>query len=100
MVRYPGMNANICGTVVRFFLYGEHNCDTYGTGGELEISQEPGSVYENVIKSFPLRKLDRAATLQSVNAIIKEEEEKLVWLFHLVHLFESSVLWSLVIDPK
>ncbi|CAM1306290.1 TMPRSS15 (predicted), partial [Pycnogonum litorale] len=76
-VKSTGINSQMCGTVQRFLLHGDHDGDTYATGGEVEILQEPQSIYDNVFKVFPLLKLDRMASIQTLNGMINEEEEKL-----------------------
>ncbi|KAG1651529.1 Structural maintenance of chromosomes flexible hinge domain-containing protein 1 [Nymphon striatum] len=77
-IRCQGVGSNMCGTVNRFLLYGDHEGETYATGGEVEVIQEPRSIHDNVIKTFPLLKLDRSASTYTINAMITEEEEKLV----------------------
>uniref|UniRef100_A0A6P8HCY5 Structural maintenance of chromosomes flexible hinge domain-containing protein 1-like isoform X2 n=1 Tax=Actinia tenebrosa TaxID=6105 RepID=A0A6P8HCY5_ACTTE len=66
----------ICGTVKRFLLFGDFEGDVFATGGEMEIVQEPVSLYgEN--KVFPLAKLDRTLTTAQVKKFVEEEESKL-----------------------
>lgn len=67
----------ILGTIKRILLYGDHEGSTYATGGELELMQEPKSLYDEV-KIVPLSKLDRLATNATVKRHIEEEESKLV----------------------
>ena len=65
----------IYGAIDKFYLYGEHDGDVYATGGEVEVHLEPRSLYDDV-KVYPLNKLDRTATLQSIKKFIYEEEAK------------------------
>ena len=67
------------GAINRFMLHGDHGNDVYATGGDLELTQEPKSMYDDV-KIVPLNKLDRYATDQSIMRAIAEEETKLVKL--------------------
>lgn len=66
----------IVATVKRFLLYGDHEGDVYATGGDIELQQEPRTLYDEV-KIFPLAKLDRKITDKAVRKCIEEEEEKL-----------------------
>lgn len=66
----------ICGTVKRFLLFGDHDGDVFATGGEMEIVQEPVSLYGDR-KFFSLAKLDRSITLASVKKFVEDEEAKL-----------------------
>lgn len=66
----------ICGTVKRFLLFGDHDGDVFATGGEMEIVQEPVSLYGDT-KFFSLAKLDRSLNLASIKKFVEEEEAKL-----------------------
>ncbi|XP_044184398.1 structural maintenance of chromosomes flexible hinge domain-containing protein 1-like [Acropora millepora] len=66
----------ICGTVKRFLLFGDHDGDVFATGGEMEIVQEPVSLYGDR-KFFSLAKLDRSITLASIKKFVDDEEAKL-----------------------
>ncbi|KAK3088610.1 hypothetical protein FSP39_021256 [Pinctada imbricata] len=76
LVRIGKAPAMFLGTIRRFFLYGEHEGDVYATGGEIEVQQEPQSLYDE-IKAVPLSKLDRFANPTLVKRYIEEEESKL-----------------------
>ena len=65
----------ILGTIKRFFLYGDYEGDVFATGGEIELQQEPRSLYSE-IKTVPLSKLDRFANPTLVKKYIEEEEAK------------------------
>uniref|UniRef100_A0A3B3VGT4 Structural maintenance of chromosomes flexible hinge domain containing 1 n=1 Tax=Poecilia latipinna TaxID=48699 RepID=A0A3B3VGT4_9TELE len=52
----------LCGTVVKFFLHGNHKGDTFATGGDVEIKCEPEGLYEEIIKVLPIAKIDKTAT--------------------------------------
>ncbi|KAL3892332.1 hypothetical protein ACJMK2_004548 [Sinanodonta woodiana] len=64
------------GTINRILLFGDYDGDVYATGGDLEITQEPRSLYAEV-KIVPLSKLDRLASPQLIKKYIEEEEAKL-----------------------
>ena len=66
----------VCGTIQRFLLYGDHDGDVFATGGEMEIIQEPKSLYGDK-RVFPLAKLDRSTTADGLKKFIAEEEAKL-----------------------
>ncbi|RMX48106.1 hypothetical protein pdam_00002687 [Pocillopora damicornis] len=66
----------ICGTVKRFLLFGDHDGDVFATGGEMEIVQEPVSLYGDT-KFFSLAKLDRMLNPALIKKFIDEEEAKL-----------------------
>ena len=63
------------GTVRRFLLFGEYDGDVYATGGEVEIQQEPRTLYDDV-KLFPLSKLDRQASQDIIDKYIEDEQAK------------------------
>ncbi|KAK7480666.1 hypothetical protein BaRGS_00028138 [Batillaria attramentaria] len=58
IVRIHRASAPLYGRIKSFMLYGDYDGDVYSTGGELEIAQEPVSLYDEV-KVVPLSKLDR-----------------------------------------
>ncbi|XP_071103421.1 structural maintenance of chromosomes flexible hinge domain-containing protein 1-like isoform X1 [Haliotis cracherodii] len=64
------------GTIKCFMLYGDHDGEVYSTGGDLEIIQEPRSVYDDT-KIVPLSRLDRTASHHVVKKFIEDEEAKL-----------------------
>ncbi|CAH3190669.1 unnamed protein product, partial [Porites lobata] len=66
----------ICGTVKRFVLFGDHDGDVFATGGEMEIVQEPVSLYGDT-KFFFLAKLDHSLSLSTIKKFVEEEEAKL-----------------------
>ncbi|CAH1772323.1 unnamed protein product, partial [Owenia fusiformis] len=66
----------VYGTIKKFMLYGDHEGDVYATGGDIEVTQEPASLYDEV-KVFPLTKLDRTISPQLIRKYIEEEESKL-----------------------
>ncbi|XP_052765757.1 structural maintenance of chromosomes flexible hinge domain-containing protein 1-like [Mya arenaria] len=76
MVRIVRTLPFFLGTVNRILLYGDHEGDTYATGGDLEVIQEPRSLY-NEVKIVPLSKLDRTVNNQMVKKFIEDEEAKL-----------------------
>eukprot|EP00117_Sycon_ciliatum_P030786 scpid4423/ scgid5538/ Structural maintenance of chromosomes flexible hinge domain-containing protein 1 len=77
LVRIHRVLPVVLGRVKRFLLFGEHEGgDLYATGGEIEIAQEPVSLFTET-KVYPLSKLDRACTKDMVQALIAEEERKL-----------------------
>jgi len=65
----------LLGTIKQFLLYGDHEGDVYATGGDIEVIQEPRSLYDEE-KIVPLSKLDRTASVQLVKKYIEEEEAK------------------------
>ncbi|KAJ8322368.1 hypothetical protein KUTeg_000839 [Tegillarca granosa] len=76
MIRIARTMPVLLGTIKQFLLYGEHDGDVYATGGDIEIFQEPRSLYDEV-KIVPLSKLDRTASHQMVKRNLEEEEAKL-----------------------
>ncbi|XP_071804006.1 structural maintenance of chromosomes flexible hinge domain-containing protein 1-like [Asterias amurensis] len=68
----PIMNA----TIKRFLLFGHHEGDVFATGGEMEITQEPALLY-NEVRIVPLCKLDRTTNDRTLKKYIEEEEGKL-----------------------
>ncbi|XP_014834254.1 PREDICTED: structural maintenance of chromosomes flexible hinge domain-containing protein 1-like, partial [Poecilia mexicana] len=67
----------LCGTVVKFFLHGNHKGDTFATGGDVEIKCEPEGLYEEIIKVLPIAKIDKTATDESIKDHIEDERKKL-----------------------
>lgn len=76
MVRIHRASAPLFGRILSFMLYGDNDGDVYSTGGELEITQEPVSVFDEV-KVVPLTKLDRTVSQVTIRHYIEEEEAKL-----------------------
>ncbi|CAN7988256.1 unnamed protein product [Ixodes hexagonus] len=76
LVRTQRTSPIIIGSIRRFYLYGDHTEAVYATGGEVEILQEPRSMYDEV-KILPLAKLDRKVTDNALQKIIDAEEGKL-----------------------
>nr|KAG5694801.1 hypothetical protein BaRGS_019178 [Batillaria attramentaria] len=76
IVRIHRASAPLYGRIKSFMLYGDYDGDVYSTGGELEIAQEPVSLYDEV-KVVPLSKLDRTVSQSTIRHYIEEEEEKL-----------------------
>ncbi|XP_060084908.1 structural maintenance of chromosomes flexible hinge domain-containing protein 1-like [Ylistrum balloti] len=76
LVRIQRTVPMLLGTIKRFLLYGENDNDVYATGGDIEVSQEPKSLYDDE-KIVPLSKLDRSCSSQAVRRHIDEEEAKL-----------------------
>uniref|UniRef100_M3ZIZ6 Structural maintenance of chromosomes flexible hinge domain containing 1 n=1 Tax=Xiphophorus maculatus TaxID=8083 RepID=M3ZIZ6_XIPMA len=77
IVKFQKAPQNIYGTVLRFFLYGEHKGDVFATGGEVEIKREPEGLYEEITKVIPIAKIDRTATDESIKKHIENERKKL-----------------------
>lgn len=76
LIRTQRTNPIIIGSIRRFLLYGDYTESVCATGGEVEIQQEPRSLYDEV-KIFPLAKLDRKVTDSMLQKIIEEEEGRL-----------------------
>ncbi|XP_060561375.1 structural maintenance of chromosomes flexible hinge domain-containing protein 1-like [Ruditapes philippinarum] len=76
MVKILRTNPQLLGSISRILLYGDHQGDVYATGGDLEIFQEPRSIYSE-LKIVPLSKLDRTTSPHNVRKFIEEEEAKL-----------------------
>ncbi|XP_025090642.1 structural maintenance of chromosomes flexible hinge domain-containing protein 1-like isoform X1 [Pomacea canaliculata] len=76
MVRILRTTPTLLGTIRCFLLYGDYSGDVYSTGGEIEISQEPVSLY-NDVRVVPLSKLDRLASQATIKHCVEEEEAKL-----------------------
>lgn len=76
LIRTQRTNPIIIGTIRRFFLYGDYTDSVCATGGEIEIEQEPKTMYDEV-KILPLAKLDRKVTDAALQKVIDDEEGKL-----------------------
>ncbi|CAB4024685.1 Hypothetical predicted protein, partial [Paramuricea clavata] len=76
MIKTQRSIPTVCGTIQRFLLYGDYEGDVFATGGEMEIIQEPKSLYGDK-RVFPLAKLDRNTTPDGLKKFIAEEEAKL-----------------------
>ncbi|BFZ21319.1 hypothetical protein BsWGS_24357 [Bradybaena similaris] len=76
MVRILRTSPPLHGTIQAFYLYGEHESDVFAMGGDIEILQEPQSLY-NERRFVPLNKLDRGASALQIKKYIDEEETKL-----------------------
>uniref|UniRef100_A0A3B5M7F6 Structural maintenance of chromosomes flexible hinge domain containing 1 n=1 Tax=Xiphophorus couchianus TaxID=32473 RepID=A0A3B5M7F6_9TELE len=77
IVKFQKAPQNIYGTVLKFFLYGEHKGDVFATGGEVEIKREPEGLYEEITKVIPIAKIDRTATDESIKKHIENERKNL-----------------------
>ncbi|XP_019402215.1 PREDICTED: structural maintenance of chromosomes flexible hinge domain-containing protein 1 [Crocodylus porosus] len=64
------------GSIIKFFLYGDHDGDVYATGGEVEISLEPQALYGEK-RIIPISKLDRTVSDKSVKKYIEDEMARL-----------------------
>lgn len=76
LIRTQRTNPIIIGSIRRFLLYGDYTDSVCATGGEVEIQQEPKSLYDEV-KIFPLAKLDRKVTDAQLQKVIEDEEGRL-----------------------
>ncbi|KAM4544117.1 structural maintenance of chromosomes flexible hinge domain-containing protein 1-like [Fundulus diaphanus] len=65
------------GTVVNFFLCGNHEGDVFATGGEVEIKHEPEGLYKELTEVIPITKIDRTATDEDIKTHIENERKKL-----------------------
>ena len=74
-MRITRTNPYLYGSIVKFYLYGEYTGDVFATGGEIEIVQEPSSLYGET-KILSLNKLDRTASKNLVEKFISDEEAK------------------------
>ncbi|XP_060949719.1 structural maintenance of chromosomes flexible hinge domain-containing protein 1 [Limanda limanda] len=75
----------IRGTVLQFWLYGEHNKDVFATGGLVEVRLEPIALY-NRNRIIPISKIDRNATDEGIKQGIEND------LCRLPH--ELKVIWQ------
>uniref|UniRef100_A0A2I2ZYR5 Structural maintenance of chromosomes flexible hinge domain-containing protein 1 n=1 Tax=Gorilla gorilla gorilla TaxID=9595 RepID=A0A2I2ZYR5_GORGO len=64
------------GSIVRFFLYGDHDGEVYATGGEVQIAMEPQALYDEV-KTVPIAKLDRTVAEKAVKKYVEDEMARL-----------------------
>ncbi|XP_056679733.1 structural maintenance of chromosomes flexible hinge domain-containing protein 1 isoform X1 [Monodelphis domestica] len=64
------------GSIVKFFLYGDHDGDVYATGGEVQIAMEPQALYDE-IKTVPITKLDRTIPEKIVKKYVEDEMARL-----------------------
>uniref|UniRef100_A0A674K2A6 Structural maintenance of chromosomes flexible hinge domain-containing protein 1 n=1 Tax=Terrapene triunguis TaxID=2587831 RepID=A0A674K2A6_9SAUR len=64
------------GSILKFFLYGDHDGDVYATGGEVQLALEPQALYDE-IKIIPISKLDRAMSEKVVKKYIEDEMARL-----------------------
>ncbi|XP_021120852.1 structural maintenance of chromosomes flexible hinge domain-containing protein 1 isoform X2 [Heterocephalus glaber] len=64
------------GSIVRFFLYGDHDGEVYATGGEVQIAMEPQALYDE-IKTVPIAKLDRTVAEKTVKKYVEDEMARL-----------------------
>ncbi|ESO82055.1 hypothetical protein LOTGIDRAFT_135415, partial [Lottia gigantea] len=76
LVRILRTLPTLMGTIKRFLLFGDYDGDVYSTGGDIELFQEPRSLYDEV-KIVPLSKLDRSASQTVLKKYTDEEEAKL-----------------------
>ncbi|XP_041360659.1 structural maintenance of chromosomes flexible hinge domain-containing protein 1-like [Gigantopelta aegis] len=76
MVRIQRTQPVLMGTIKSFLLYGEYDGNVFSTGGDIEIIQEPRSLYDDV-RIVPLSKLDRTTSEQTIRKYIEDEEAKL-----------------------
>ncbi|XP_055466093.1 structural maintenance of chromosomes flexible hinge domain-containing protein 1 [Psammomys obesus] len=64
------------GSILRFFLYGDHDGEVYATGGEVQIAVEPQALYDE-IKTVPIAKLDRTVAEKTIRKYVEDEMAKL-----------------------
>lgn len=64
------------GSIVRFFLYGDHDGEVYATGGEVQIAMEPQALYDE-IKTVPIAKLDRTVAEKTIKKYVEDEMARL-----------------------
>ncbi|XP_048363519.1 structural maintenance of chromosomes flexible hinge domain-containing protein 1 isoform X2 [Sphaerodactylus townsendi] len=64
------------GSILQFFLYGDHDGDVYATGGEVQIALEPQALYDER-KIIPICKLDRSVSDKAVKKYVEEEMARL-----------------------
>jgi hypothetical protein len=76
LIRTCRTNPIVCGRVVKFWLYGRHDGDTFANTGQMEMQQEPALLY-NDVKFYPLTKLDRQMEEADIKKIINDEESRL-----------------------
>ncbi|KAL8609443.1 hypothetical protein ACOMHN_006630 [Nucella lapillus] len=76
MVKIHRATAPLYGTIQCFMLYGDYDGDVFSTGGDVEIAQEPMSLYDEK-KVVPLSKLDRTCSGATIKYYIDEEMARL-----------------------
>ncbi|KAI3355352.1 hypothetical protein L3Q82_018194, partial [Scortum barcoo] len=76
LVKSQKTNPIFCGTVVKFYLYGEHKKDVFATGGDVEVALEPKALYDKN-KFIPISKIDKAATEEAIKLFIEKDSAKL-----------------------
>ncbi|KAM7316296.1 structural maintenance of chromosomes flexible hinge domain-containing protein 1 isoform X1 [Alexandromys fortis] len=64
------------GSIVRFFLYGDHDGEVYATGGEVQIAMEPQALYDE-IRTVPIAKLDRTVAEKTIKKYVEDEMARL-----------------------
>ncbi|KAJ8385840.1 hypothetical protein AAFF_G00181960 [Aldrovandia affinis] len=64
------------GKIVQFLLYGDHDGDVYSTGGQVQVALEPKAIFDEV-RTIPISKIDRGATLAAIRKYIDDELAKL-----------------------
>ncbi|XP_074843463.1 structural maintenance of chromosomes flexible hinge domain-containing protein 1 isoform X2 [Carettochelys insculpta] len=64
------------GSILQFFLHGDHDGDVYATGGEVQVAVEPQALYDE-IKTIPISKLDRTVSEKTVKKYIEDEMARL-----------------------
>lgn len=64
------------GSIVRFFLHGDHDGEVYATGGEVQIAMEPQALYDE-IKTVPIAKLDRTVAEKTIRKYVEDEMARL-----------------------
>ncbi|KAL1770661.1 structural maintenance of chromosomes flexible hinge domain-containing protein 1 isoform X1 [Sigmodon hispidus] len=64
------------GSIVKFFLYGDHDGEVYATGGEVQIAMEPQALYDEV-KTVPIAKLDRTVAEKTIKKYVEDEMARL-----------------------
>ncbi|XP_065844298.1 structural maintenance of chromosomes flexible hinge domain-containing protein 1-like [Oscarella lobularis] len=77
LMRTCHTNPVVLGRVEKFWLFGSHDGPTYAHTGEVELIQEPASVFSNITKTFSIRKIDRSLIGKAIEKLINEEEKKL-----------------------
>ncbi|KAH9491932.1 Structural maintenance of chromosomes flexible hinge domain-containing protein 1 [Bulinus truncatus] len=76
MIRILRTTPALYGTIQAFYLYGEYEGDIYAMGGDIEILQEPQSLYSER-RFVPINKLDRGTSALQIKKYVEEEEAKL-----------------------
>ncbi|XP_054893848.1 structural maintenance of chromosomes flexible hinge domain-containing protein 1 [Poeciliopsis prolifica] len=65
------------GKVNQFYLHGDHKGDVFATGGEVEITRVPETLYDNYTRAIPISKIDRSATIETIKNCIEIDIDKL-----------------------